>query len=302
MLVHAEGGRLRAAPGRADPGHRRRDRPRRARRRDAPGDRQGRRLDHGHRQPLLRRQAGPAADFCSRADARQGRIDVSLAGAPRCSTPSSTAPCRSTRRGRSTGRCGWPSGVPPWATRAERRPARPPSQLPPLLAQALAAEQAAGRLQQDLDLDHEARRLVAVLDGIAVQAVFEPQCDTGAELIDWLESRHRLHFQLVHGFPDYHPEHPGGKPRRRPVDRARRCSPTTRLGLGRPSGRRRRAATERLETPHRRRHRRHRPRRAGPARGRRARGPAARARRRPARRAAWTRASSRVTGARATGW
>ena len=38
------------------------------------------------------------------------------------------------------------------------------------LAQALAAEQAAGRLRQELDIDYEARRLVAVLDGIAVQS------------------------------------------------------------------------------------------------------------------------------------
>jgi succinate dehydrogenase/fumarate reductase flavoprotein subunit len=36
--------------------------------------------------------------------------------------------------------------------------------------------------------------------------------DTGPELIDWLESSTPLQLRLVPGFPDYHPEHPGGKP------------------------------------------------------------------------------------------
>ena len=117
------------------------------------------------------------ATFRSRADAARDRIDVSLAGAPRCSTPSSTAHCRSTRRGRSTGRCGWPSGVAavgdPELSAAQQDRHR---SFHRAIAQALAAEQAAGRLRPELDVDHEARRLVAVLDGIAVQAVFEPQC------------------------------------------------------------------------------------------------------------------------------
>jgi AcrR family transcriptional regulator len=43
------------------------------------------------------------------------------------------------------------------------------------ISAALRAEQAAGRLLADLDAEHEARRLVAVLDGIAVQAVFDPE-------------------------------------------------------------------------------------------------------------------------------
>lgn len=43
------------------------------------------------------------------------------------------------------------------------------------LARALAAERTAGRLRADLDLDHEALRLITVLDGIAVQVVFEPE-------------------------------------------------------------------------------------------------------------------------------
>lgn len=36
--------------------------------------------------------------------------------------------------------------------------------------------------------------------------------DSGPELIEWLEARTPLQLKLVPGFPDYHPEHPGGMP------------------------------------------------------------------------------------------
>ena len=42
------------------------------------------------------------------------------------------------------------------------------------LVRALRVEAAAGRLRAGLDLGHEALRLITVLDGIAVQVVFEP--------------------------------------------------------------------------------------------------------------------------------
>lgn len=37
--------------------------------------------------------------------------------------------------------------------------------------------------------------------------------DTVSELLDWLHEQTPLRLRLVAGFPDYHPEHPGGKPR-----------------------------------------------------------------------------------------
>src|SRR5205085_8021930 len=37
--------------------------------------------------------------------------------------------------------------------------------------------------------------------------------DTGPEMIDWLEAKTPLRLHLVAGFPDYHPERPGGLPR-----------------------------------------------------------------------------------------
>ncbi len=49
------------------------------------------------------------------------------------------------------------------------------------LAEALRDEQAAGRVRAELDCDDEARRLISVIDGISVQALFAPDVWT-AEL------------------------------------------------------------------------------------------------------------------------
>ena len=35
--------------------------------------------------------------------------------------------------------------------------------------------------------------------------------DTGPEMVRWLEANTPVMFQVVEGFPDYHPEHPGAK-------------------------------------------------------------------------------------------
>jgi len=36
--------------------------------------------------------------------------------------------------------------------------------------------------------------------------------DHGPAVVDWIEEVTSLHFEVVAGFPDYHPEHPGGRP------------------------------------------------------------------------------------------
>ena len=36
--------------------------------------------------------------------------------------------------------------------------------------------------------------------------------DAGPPMVRWLESSTPVRFEIVEGFPDYHPEHPGGKP------------------------------------------------------------------------------------------
>ena len=48
--------------------------------------------------------------------------------------------------------------------------------------------------------------------GMILPELAEALVDTGPELIDWFESSTPLRLRLVAGFPDYHPEHPGGKP------------------------------------------------------------------------------------------
>ena len=40
--------------------------------------------------------------------------------------------------------------------------------------------------------------------------------DAGPETVNWLEANTPVKFQIIKDFPDYHPEHPGAKPRRRP--------------------------------------------------------------------------------------
>jgi 3-oxosteroid 1-dehydrogenase len=54
--------------------------------------------------------------------------------------------------------------------------------------------------------------LASLSHGLILPELAEAFVDTGDELVDWLESSTPAHFQLVPGFPDYHPEHPGGKP------------------------------------------------------------------------------------------
>jgi succinate dehydrogenase/fumarate reductase flavoprotein subunit len=54
--------------------------------------------------------------------------------------------------------------------------------------------------------------LESLSHGMILTELAEAFVDTTAELLDWLETATPVHFQLVPGFPDYHPEHPGGKP------------------------------------------------------------------------------------------
>jgi succinate dehydrogenase/fumarate reductase flavoprotein subunit len=55
--------------------------------------------------------------------------------------------------------------------------------------------------------------LAALSHGMILPELAETFVDTVPELIDWLETSTPLQLRLVHGFPDYHPEHPGGKPK-----------------------------------------------------------------------------------------
>jgi 3-oxosteroid 1-dehydrogenase len=54
--------------------------------------------------------------------------------------------------------------------------------------------------------------LESLSHGLILPEMAEAFVDNVAPMLDWLESRTPLHMRLVAGFPDYHPEHPGGKP------------------------------------------------------------------------------------------
>lgn len=53
--------------------------------------------------------------------------------------------------------------------------------------------------------------LASLSHGMIRPELAEAFVHTGPELIEWLEERTPLQLRLVPGFPDYHPEHPGGK-------------------------------------------------------------------------------------------
>jgi succinate dehydrogenase/fumarate reductase flavoprotein subunit len=55
--------------------------------------------------------------------------------------------------------------------------------------------------------------LNSLSNGMLIPEMAEAFVDTAPEVIDWLEAATPLKLQLVKGYPDYHPEHPGGKPR-----------------------------------------------------------------------------------------
>jgi succinate dehydrogenase/fumarate reductase flavoprotein subunit len=55
--------------------------------------------------------------------------------------------------------------------------------------------------------------LAALSHGMILPELAEAFVDTVPELVDWLETSTPLQLRLVAGFPDYHPEHPGGKPK-----------------------------------------------------------------------------------------
>ena len=54
--------------------------------------------------------------------------------------------------------------------------------------------------------------LSSLSHGMILPELAEAFVDTGPELCEWLETSTPLQLRLVPGFPDYHPEHPGGKP------------------------------------------------------------------------------------------
>jgi 3-oxosteroid 1-dehydrogenase len=54
--------------------------------------------------------------------------------------------------------------------------------------------------------------LAALSHGLIRPELAEVLVDRGPDVVDWIEANTQLRFEVVGGFPDYHPEHPGGRP------------------------------------------------------------------------------------------
>jgi succinate dehydrogenase/fumarate reductase flavoprotein subunit len=54
--------------------------------------------------------------------------------------------------------------------------------------------------------------LAALSNGMILPELAEALIDGGPEFVDFLTANTEIRLQLVHGYPDYHPEHPGGMP------------------------------------------------------------------------------------------
>jgi len=63
------------------------------------------------------------------------------------------------------------------------------------------------------DSDEEAvGYLLSMSHGLMDETLVRAFVETGPEMVRWLEQNTPVQFQSVGAFPDYHPEHPGGKP------------------------------------------------------------------------------------------
>src|SRR5690606_14801310 len=55
--------------------------------------------------------------------------------------------------------------------------------------------------------------LTSLSNGMILPELAEALVDGGPQFVEFLEEHTELRLQLVPGYPDYHPEHPGGLPR-----------------------------------------------------------------------------------------
>ena len=54
--------------------------------------------------------------------------------------------------------------------------------------------------------------LMSLSHGLIKPELARAYVDTGPEMVQWMEENSPAKFTIVEGFPDYHPEHPFGKP------------------------------------------------------------------------------------------
>ncbi len=70
--------------------------------------------------------------------------------------------------------------------------------------------------QQAAGIEDSREDALAYLDSLSLGQIDSDMAatfvDRGPEALRWLEESTPCSFHIVDGYPDYHPEHPGGKP------------------------------------------------------------------------------------------
>ena len=70
--------------------------------------------------------------------------------------------------------------------------------------------------QAELGIEDSREEVLTYLQSLSHDLIDEKLAaayiDAGPAMVRWLESSTPVRFEIVEGFPDYHPEHPGGKP------------------------------------------------------------------------------------------
>lgn len=76
----------------------------------------------------------------------------------------------------------------------------------------IPANQPAAALGVDDSREKGLEYLAGLSNGMIVPELAEALIDGGPEMVDFVQANSELRFRLVEGYPDYHPEHPGGLP------------------------------------------------------------------------------------------
>ncbi|MCW2527060.1 MAG: oxidoreductase [Pseudonocardiales bacterium] len=67
-----------------------------------------------------------------------------------------------------------------------------------------------------LDIADSREEVLEYLDSLSLGSIDDDAVqtfvDTGPEMVRWMEANTPVQFEILRGFPDYHPENPGGKP------------------------------------------------------------------------------------------
>src|SRR5262245_55783899 len=76
----------------------------------------------------------------------------------------------------------------------------------------IPANPQARALGVDDSVEDGVRYLMSLSHGLADEALVRAFVETGPEVVAWLERVTPLRLRVLEGYPDYQPDHPGGRP------------------------------------------------------------------------------------------